>query len=260
MDSEMNTAVGEMERRLGVTGKAAANCDKHGDYIAILRDGRPPSGCPVCSRLVHEAEEEERRRTEFLWRYLPTAQIPKRFSDRSIVNYRAKSPGQRKALEICTEYADNFDAHKDSGRCLLLLGKVGTGKTHLACGIANRLLHKMTRRVVYRTVGDILMDIRASFGSREEVSEMELMRPIMSADLLVLDEVGATKPSEFELATLYRIINGRYEKCLPIVIVSNLAASELGEAIGERCFDRIKEGGAVVVPFDWASARGEVMP
>tara|TARA_B100000446_G_scaffold122042_1_gene114025 strand:+ start:135 stop:917 length:783 start_codon:yes stop_codon:yes gene_type:complete len=260
MASEVDTTVGDLERRMGVTGKSAETCPEHGGYIAIHRDGHQPSGCPVCARVEREREEEEQKRAEFVWRHLPIAQIPKRFADRSLNNYQVKNEGQRRALEVCTEYADNFDHHKSVGRCLLLLGKVGTGKTHLACGIANRLLRRMSRRAVYRTVGDILIGIRASYSNRDEESETELLRPILGADLLILDEVGATKPSEFELATLYRIINGRYESCLPTVIVSNLAATELGEAIGERCFDRIKEGGAVVVPFSWASARGEATP
>ena len=61
MASEADTTIGDLERRMGVTGKSAETCPEHGGYIAIHRDGHPPSGCPVCARVEREREEEEHR-------------------------------------------------------------------------------------------------------------------------------------------------------------------------------------------------------
>jgi len=75
----------------------------------------------------------------------------------------------------------------------------------------------------------------------------------------VLDEVGVSKeqPSDFELTTLFAIINGRYEQMRPTVVISNLDAEQLPVAMGERCVDRLREGNLIVVPFDWESHRGK---
>ncbi|MBJ2254875.1 ATP-binding protein, partial [Pseudomonas sp. MF6784] len=88
-------------------------------------------------------------------------------------------------------------------------------------------------------------------------SEAHIMRELIGADLLVLDEVGATKQSEFELATLFSIINGRYEQGRPMIIVSNLSPGELNDALGVRCVDRIRENGCIGVAFEWESHRGK---
>ncbi len=255
MGSDLSTHIEDFERRFGVIGKAKAVCENHGDYISIKREGCAPSGCPVCARAEADRKEAKARRQNFVERVMPQARIPRRYQDKGFHDYKISNPGQQKAVDACSDYVDHFSEHRRAGRCMLLLGKLGTGKTHLATSIVNWLIREAETLAVYRTVGDILADIRATYGDSSEESESAVLKPILSAQLLVLDEVGATKSSEFELATLYRIINYRYERCLPIVIVSNLAASELGPVIGERCLDRIRENGAIVVPFDWESAR-----
>ena len=77
---------------------------------------------------------------------------------------------------------------------------------------------------------------------------------------VILDEIGASKekPSDFELATLFTIINSRYEEMRPTVIVTNLPPKELPAAIGDRCVDRLRENGGIVLGFDWESARGRM--
>ena len=84
---------------------------------------------------------------------------------------------------------------------------------------------------------------------------------VAKLDRRVLDEIGASKsvPSDFELLTLFAIINGRYERMLPTVIISNLKADELVGAIGERCIDRLREGAPIVVKFKWESARRSII-
>ena len=142
---------------------------------------------------------------------------------------------------------------------MVLIGKPGTGKTHLGVAIANELLHKTSRTAVYRTVGAVLQAIKATFDRKSELSESDILSSLINPDLLVLDEIGVSKeqPSDFELTTLFAIINGRYEREAPTVIISNLGAGELGRAMGDRCVDRLREGGLIVVPFEWESQRGK---
>ncbi|EIK96079.1 IstB ATP binding domain-containing protein [Pseudomonas sp. M47T1] len=245
-----------------------AECEKHGQFeqkVTVILNRELKGGCPECLRMANEEREavaEAGRAYELrlsLARKLGDALIPKRFTTRTLENYQAENEGQRRALAFCRHYVKVFDEILKTGRCMVMIGKPGTGKTHLGVAMANDLLHNTSRTAVYRTVGAILQAIRATYDRYSERSEAEILASLISPDLLVLDEVGVSKeqPSDFELTTLFAIINGRYEQERPTVVISNLAADQLSPAMGERCVDRLREGGMIVVPFEWESQRGK---
>lgn len=259
----VNLTVAPLEAKFGIVSKELAVCAEHGEYAAIFRKGNEtPTGCPACAdarQREHDAEAQKamfaKHAAERMERKLGAALIPARFRDRTFESYIATEPKQVKALTICRDYAENFAEHFKAGRCLLLLGNVGTGKTHLATAIANHIMRATTATAVYRTVGGILQHIKGSYDRDSEYSEADAFAAYIKPSLLIIDEVGATKPTEFELASLFNIINGRYEEQLPTVVISNLPAGELSGAMGERCVDRLREGGGIAVGFDWQSAR-----
>lgn len=245
-----------------------ADCEIHGRYesrVTTIFKKQFKTICPKCSVERREQEEaaelaEKARDARItMENKLGSAMIPKRFAYRRFSDYKVENEGQKEALRICQKYADVFAEIYKAGRCLLLLGKPGTGKTHLAASIANQIMAETSATAVYRTVGSILHAIRATYDKGAEQSEAKILSSLVSPSLLILDEIGVTKekPSDFELTTLFAIINGRYEQQRPTVIVSNLKAEELPAAIGERCFDRLREGGGIAVKFDWESQRGK---
>ena len=245
-----------------------ADCEKHGPFeqkVTVILSRELKGGCPECMRAAaaeREASAQAAAAHELrlsLTRKLGDALIPKRFQGSTLENYVVEHGEQRHALKFCRHYVAEFDRMYESGRCMVLIGKPGTGKTHLGAAIANELLHKTSRTAVYRTVGAVLQAIKATFDRKSERSESDILSSLVNPDLLVLDEIGVSKeqPSDFELSTLFAIINGRYEQQRPTVVITNLSAGQLPGAMGERCVDRLREGGLIVVPFNWESHRGK---
>ena len=258
--------ISEIEERMGVIGKAFATCETHGRYVAVSSSRfETASGCPACAQIRRETAEREQAAAqrasdaaERLARKLGAAMIPRRFAGKSFDDYRASNPRQARILETCRDYAAQFPANAKAGRCLLLLGKPGTGKTHLAAAIAEHVISQHGLAAVYRTVSSILQFIKGSYDHASDYSEAEAYAALAEPDLLIIDEIGATKPTEFELAVIFQIINSRYEDMLPTIVVSNLEPDELKAAIGDRCIDRLREGGGKALVFGWESMRPEI--
>lgn len=252
-----------------------ATCDIHGDYQATITRFKTKTQVSMCldcfeikkqedekhDALQREAEYLERAaqmKIEALERKIGDALIPKRFQGKTFDEYRADTSDQQKALDSCKEYAFNFDEHLAAGRCLILCGNPGTGKTHLAASIANYLVAETKHTAIYRSLFSILQAIKNTYGSDSQSTERDIFRTLESPSLLIIDEVGATKSTEFELATLFALINARYESQLPTVIISNLNAQDLAGAIGDRCVDRLREGGGRALRFSWGSMRSNL--
>lgn len=113
---------------------------------------------------------------------------------------------------------------------LILVGNNGVGKTHLACSIANKLIENGTP-VIYGTLINLLAELRNSYDMDNNISEMEIIKLYENVDLLIIDDLGKEKPSEWGLEKLFTIVNSRYENNLPVIITTNYNQNSLVERL-----------------------------
>jgi len=240
------------------------HCPKHGEFTSraytLYGGGRVHwSRCKPCGeerRAEHEATEAARRATEEAKRHadrLDRAGIPQRFRTRTLASFIAESEAQRKALGIATEFAEAFDTRYAEGANLIFAGLPGTGKSHLALGIAQAIMPRW--HSVYITARELVMKLRATWRQDSEVSEVEMQQTFCRTHLLIIDEVGVQFGTEAERLQLFGVIDDRYREQRPTILLTNLDAAGFREFIGARAFDRLKECGEWV-PFHWDSYRG----
>ena len=109
---------------------------------------------------------------------------------------------------------------------------------------------------LYTTAARMFRRIKDTYKLGEE-TESQAIQAFASPSLLVLDEIGVSFGSDSELNYLFDIMNERYEQCLPTIIVSNVQPGELGQWVGDRVVDRLRECSKLMV-FNWESARREL--
>jgi len=150
---------------------------------------------------------------------LQDARIPPRYLKCDLESF-VLYPNERllHAVTHARRFADKFPA-VTKGLCLI--GPPGIGKTHIAVAILRRVVTEKQARGLFYDVRDLLRVIRSTYNPVVRTAEMDILRPVMDADLLVLDDLGAEKPSEWVEETMNLIVNTRYNERRPTIFTTN---------------------------------------
>jgi DNA replication protein DnaC len=160
----------------------------------------------------------ECRRTNSGARLLDAARIPPRFRECNFHNYYPKNDSQYFAHSFASRLVEDYPA-VDGG--LLFMGSVGVGKTHLAIAVLKDLIEKKGVNCLFYESGSLLKAIQDSYNPVSQTSEMRVLAPVFQAEVLVLDELGATVPTNWVRDTLYQIINTRYNNKKLTIFTTN---------------------------------------
>jgi DNA replication protein DnaC len=146
------------------------------------------------------------------------SRIPRRYVDCSFDNFKSE-PGssQDTALLYARSLVNEYPA---VDRGLLFMGPAGVGKTHLAVAIIRGLIEKGFG-CLFCEFGSLLKEIQDSYNSVSKSSEFKVLAPVYQADVLVLDELGASVPTDWVRDTMYQIINKRYNDNKLTVFTTN---------------------------------------
>ena len=208
--------------------------------MRVERDGRwasAPCQCQIALKLAIQ---------------LKRAAIPERYQHCSFDTFHAAYPGANKtlasALFILRRFAEQYPIEKSG---VLLTGSIGCGKTHLASSTLKFLIENRGVQGLFCDYREFLRSIQNSYNPQVSATEMEILTPVMNAEVLILDDLGATRPTEWVWDTVSLVLNARYNSARTTIITTNYAVlppgasikqeETLGDRIGERMRSRLLE-------------------
>ncbi len=201
---------------------------------------------------------------------LVRARIPRRYEHCALDNYDILRGADRSlgaAHRTAQKFVESYPLG-NQGSGLLLTGSIGVGKTHLAVGILSALITERGATGLFYDYRELLKQVQNSYNKQVSATELEILAPVFDAEVLVLDELGASKPTDWVWDTVAHILNTRYNDKRTTIITTNyanlpplggsegtsaLAAARnaareetLGDRIGERMRSRLQEMCVVV--------------
>jgi DNA replication protein DnaC len=186
--------------------------------------------CPLCDdtgwRPADEGPEAGPRRVVRCdcWREnlgrrrLSEAGIPKRYQHCTLANFTAYNESLERVVARAKQIAEAFPI---VSRGIFLEGQPGVGKTHVAVAVLKQVIQTSGARGLFYDTRDLLRVIRSTYDPAIRTTELEVLRPVMTADLLVLDDLGAEKTSEWVDETMNLIVNTRYNERRLTIFTSN---------------------------------------
>jgi DNA replication protein DnaC len=162
---------------------------------------------------------------------LAAAHIPKRYEHCELSSFEFEGPHLRLAparMAAC-RFVEEYPVNKTG---LLLVGKAGRGKTHLAVGIAKALIREKGVECIFYDYAELLKRIQDSYNPSVQATELDLLRPLFKAEVLVVDDLGSVRPTEWRWDTVRLILNTRYNDNLTTIITTNFV-DEPAAGVGE---------------------------
>jgi DNA replication protein DnaC len=157
-------------------------------------------------------------------RLLKKARIPARYEHCVLSNFDSDFPGANRGLAGALFQANRFvEEYPVETTGLMLLGPIGVGKTHLAVGVLRELVLQKNAPCLFYDYRELLKEIQNSYNASVQTTELEILKPVFETEVLVLDELGAVKPTEWVWDTVSHILNTRYNDKRTTIITSNFA-------------------------------------
>jgi DNA replication protein DnaC len=187
----------------------------------------------------------ERRNAELLRR----ARIPEHFKPCTLENYRYDYKDAHPSLYNAFNQARKFVQDyflQPRGVGLLFTGTVGTGKTHLAVGLLKALVLQKGVRALFCDQAELLKAVGNSYNRSVSTTEMEVLKPVLEAELLVIDELGRFKKSDWVSDIVEHVLNTRYNENLTTIITTNFPDRASGQAAADPQPDEREEPRSIV--------------
>jgi DNA replication protein DnaC len=200
------------------------------------------------------AEECDCRQINKLSYAFQKCRIPPKYEDATLESYDVRYSGVHGSLPwahvIAKRFADDYPAMMMPGRGLMFSGSSGLGKTHLAVGILKVLVQEKRCEGLFCYYQQLLKDIQNSWNPQSGTTELEVLEPVFNAEVLVLDDLGSVKPTDWVWDMVAMVLNNRYNHKRMTIVTTNFenlpaasagASMTLGDRIGDRMRSRLLE-------------------
>ena len=201
--------------------------------------------CPICGgtgwQTIERGKEREAVRCECRVkdrgeRLLAAAHIPPRYQHCELANFQYDPDDKdqesiRDARFLAGRFVEEYPTDKTG---LLFVGSVGVGKTHLAVGIIKDLIREKGIHCLFCDYRELLKSIQNSYNPQVQATEMEILRPVFDAEVLVLDELGAVRSTEWVFDTVNYVLNSRYNDNKTTIITTNFPDKEEQDKFEDR--------------------------
>lgn len=205
--------------------------------ITVLGKVHYPYCICKCEEERLNKEDEERKRNEFEKRVKDLRRAGFPDADMMKWNFANDDMENEQITKAMKRYVENFPELRKQGKGLLLYGNVGRGKTYAACEVANALIDK-GYSVLVTNFSRILNTLQGSFDKQEYIDSLN------DFSLLVIDDLGIERSTEYAKEQVYNIIDSRYRLGLPMIVTTNLSIDKIknpADIENGRIYDRIIE-------------------
>lgn len=251
-----------------------SSCAEHGEYeqrtyLIVIGNREMITKCPTCdailkdSRIQQEVKDwveggKQEYHQHTVSKLFNRSGIPPRFAGKTLDNF-IETPDNKTNLAKIRDFIANISMNLSLGRGLIMFGGVGLGKSHLACAIAEAAINKHASALFISAL-DMVDDVQQGFNNGESVKSK--IDNYLKPDLLIIDEIVANM-GEYEVKTIGKIMNRRYETKRSTIIITNLCVTSddkkvitLPMVIGARIIDRLRDT-SKAIQFTGESWRGK---
>lgn len=210
--------------------------------------------CKTCAREFlrkSEAEHAQELLASTRKKRVNAAMIPARHASCGFKNYVANTQAQQYAVGQCKKFSGDFV--KGQAGNMIMTGRTGTGKTHLACAMIRNILH-LGGFARYITSEDMANSIANAWTQPDSSESTEIYR-FTEYDLLIVDEYGLHDQHENRLKLVHKVLYSRYDAKKPTIVISNFTTDELSKNLGDRLWSRFQHDGLTVVECNWQDSR-----
>ncbi len=167
-----------------------------------------------------------------------TGGVGLRFAESRLGNFDQRA-GTEVALAEATAFVQDFAARSERGEGLLFIGGFGTGKTRLAAAVLNEVQERYGGTVRSEVVPELLQRLRQTYDAGSRGTEDQVLQPLLRTSLLLLDDIGAERVTEWVQERLFLVIDHRYRNRQPTLFTTNLHPEDLEDRLGGRIVSRI---------------------
>jgi len=226
-------------------------CDRHQMQKVQLGN---QSICKQCaSEILNQAHQDHAASVNQMVRekHFEGAKLPGRHANSGFKEYITTNDGQKHAKAQCVKFTKDF--LEGITRNLIMVGRTGTGKTHLACAVARNVL-EARKYARYVTSEDMANEI-ANAWKKADDNEANAIWRYTDYDLLILDEYGLHDRHENRLQLVHKVLYARYDAGKPTMLISNMTKDDLATDLGDRLWSRFQHDGLAVVECNWMDQR-----